>query len=113
MASVSDLLRDLFLRRQALEQWKRETRMKERLFLVQGTDILPTSGNLIGRMVSVYAIDEQQARMKALPWLLEHPDLTDVTVDAYPFGFTIWSRTLPGMRELPDPSEAGNVSTNR
>lgn len=77
--------------------------MKERLFLVQGTDNLPTSGKLIGRIASVYAIDEQEARMKALPWLLAHPGLTNVTVDACPYGFTIWARTLPGTRERLEP----------
>ena len=71
----------------------------EQLFLIQGSETLPGSGKLIGRIYTVYATSEQHALEKARGILSAHPGLTDIKVEACPSGFMLGQSGLPGRRE--------------
>lgn len=49
-----------------------------------------------GEMTHVYARDEEHARERARTWIEAHPRLTDYTFKAFPNGFQIVRRRLPG-----------------
>lgn len=47
-------------------------------------------------LTQVYARDEQHARVRARTWLEAHPSLSEISFRAYPHGFQMVRRWLPG-----------------
>lgn len=55
-----------------------------------------------GELTQVYAKDEEHARVRARNWIEAHPHLPEVKFKAYPNGFQMVRRWLPGAINVPD-----------
>ena len=58
--------------------------------------ILTAHNAFYGELTFVYARDEAHAREEARDWLARHQHLPQLSLTAYPNGFRVMARYLPG-----------------
>ena len=58
--------------------------------------ILEAHNAVYGELTHVYAHDEAHAREQAKDWIARHQHLPELSVKAYPTGFRVERRYLPG-----------------
>lgn len=68
--------------------------------------IVYATNGTFGEMAHVYAENEEHARVRARTWIESRPHLPEHTFRAFPNGFKIARRELPGKINIPE-AESG------
>ena len=81
-----------------MEQGDKKKTQTEEWTLYLLTALMPASARLpaYAESTHVYARDEAHAQLRAASWIALHPHAHHLEIKAYPEGFTIHMRDLPG-----------------